>query len=210
MVASFLSARGGCVVFMDYSTYSLGDYGVLVSYFSGISAVLSKKLQQVGAYNKMWCFGFSFGSRLCIDAGLTIKKVNNQSIDRLELCDPAGLSHRKWTIHKFLKNNFQGPGFDLNADPKPAGNNVACIDTSTDKGTNVYNCHQNFVMGSCGVSQIAAGAPPMGSHGLCPYFYISSFTNDFVPNNWNNCDPTKQIPNLNASVKMGPYGVFNR
>lgn len=90
MIANFAASRTGCVVVMDYSTYSIGDYGVLVSYFSGISAVLSKKLQEVGVYNKTWCFGFSFGSRLCIDAGLTIKKVTNKSIDRMELCDPAG------------------------------------------------------------------------------------------------------------------------
>lgn len=34
-------------------------------------------------------------------------------------------------------------------------------------------------MGYCGFSQIAAGPYPLGSHGLCPYFYNSAFNNTF-------------------------------
>lgn len=74
-----------------------------------------------------------------------------------------------------------GPGFDYRpqADHKLAAKNVQCIHTSRDKGTRHYNCHQNWRIGNCGYSQDAASDPPFGSHGLCPYIYISSFENEF-------------------------------
>lgn len=103
-----------------------------------------------------------------------------------------------------------GYGFDYYEDPKPAAKNVACIDTSWDRGTNVYNCHQNFRMGFYGYSQPAAGPYPLGSHGLCPYFYNSSFTNDFVPNNYYNCWSDRIAKNLTSDVKMGYRAEFNR
>lgn len=94
-------------------------------------------------------FGFSFGARLCFEAGA---RVGFQLIDTIHACDPPG------------------PGFDhvlRKADPKSAAKNVHCINTSVDKGTNFYNCHINFRMGVCGKKQIGAGKKPFGSHGLC-------------------------------------------
>lgn len=35
-------------------------------------------------------------------------------------------------------------------------------------------------MGNCGKDQVAAGQPPLGSHGLCPYFYTSAFVHRFA------------------------------
>ena len=109
-----------------------------------------------------------------------------------------------------IKKIISGPGFNVRVDPTPAAKNVACINTSTDKGTNFYNCHQNFRMGKCGSSQIAAGAPPMGSHGLCPYYYNLAFTNDYVPVNFSKCSSTREIENPPKGLKMGYNADFNR
>lgn len=105
---------------------------------------------------------------------------------------------------------FAGPGFDIFVDPKPAAKNVECINTSTDKGTPIYNCHQNFRMGFCGFSQAASGSYPVGSHGLCPYFYNLAFTHDFVNNNFHNCVSDRPIKDPPNNVKMGYLGAFNR
>lgn len=74
-----------------------------------------------------------------------------------------------------------GPGFDYRPQPdhSSAAKNVQCIHTSSDKGTRHTLCDQNWKMGNCGQSQAAAGPPPKGSHGLCPYFYNSAFTHNF-------------------------------
>lgn len=98
----------------------------------------------------------------------------------------------------------------MNVDPTPAAKNVACINTSNDKGTFVYNCHQNFRMGFCGLSQPAAGSYPIGSHGLCPYLYNFAFDYDFVPNNIWRCYSAREIKNPPSNVKMGYRGDFNR
>jgi hypothetical protein len=96
------------------------------------------------------------------------------------------------------------------ADPKPAAKNVACINTSYDKGTYIYNCHQNFRMGNCGYSQAGAGSFPLGSHGLCPYFYNLAFKNNFVPNNYYKCHSSRMVINPSNDVKMGYLGNFDR
>lgn len=75
-----------------------------------------------------------------------------------------------------------GPGFDhlsIQPDHRVAAQNVQCIHTSRDKGTRFYNCHQDWRLGNCGFAQIAASDPPFGSHGLCPYMYVSAFENNF-------------------------------
>lgn len=174
---------------MNYTYYANKSYSSLVSNFNGIATVLTKKIMQIGNYDRQVCFGFSYGSRLFIEAG---KRIGNQSIDRMELCDPAG------------------PGFSNNIDPKLSAKNVACINTSTDKGTSQYNCHQNFRMGKCGSSQLGAGAYPLGSHGLCPYYYALAFTNDFVPNNFHKCGSSRLAKNVTSDVKMGYNADFDR
>lgn len=75
-----------------------------------------------------------------------------------------------------------GPGFDfrLPVNHRLAAQNVQCIHTSRDKGTRHYNCHQDWRLGNCGFSQNAAMDPPYGSHGLCPYMYISAFDHNFL------------------------------
>jgi hypothetical protein len=190
LITKLLEHRGGCVFFMDYSKYAnVSDYFQLTPHFDGISAVMLKKVKQIGNYDRQFFFGFSFGSRLSIDVG---NKIGNQSIARMDLCDPAG------------------PGFDTGKDPKPAAKVVSCIDTSTDKGTGNYNCHQNFIMGRCGSYQDAAGSYPVGSHGLCPYFYNLAFTYNYTYSNNFGCSSGRMIKNPPASVKMGYLGDFNR
>jgi len=81
-----------------------------------------------------------------------------------------------------LACDMAGPGFDFRPQPdhKLAAQNVQCIHTSANKGTrHTSNCNQDWKMGNCGESQPAAGEPPLGSHGLCPYFYVSAFENNF-------------------------------
>lgn len=87
-VSNLLKYRGGCVFFMDYSRYAnVSRYLALTPHFQGISSVLLKKVKQIGNYDQLYVFGFSFGSRLAIDVGL---KLGNQSISRMDICDPAG------------------------------------------------------------------------------------------------------------------------
>lgn len=88
IASNLMRHRGGCVYCMDYSAYSkVANYGTLVSQFANISAVLLKKLRQIGNYDRQFVFAFSFGSRVAVDVAL---KVGNQAISRMDLCDPAG------------------------------------------------------------------------------------------------------------------------
>lgn len=186
MVRNLSFYRGGCVIFMDYSKYSIvADYFRLVRQFEGITAVLLRKVKQIANYDRLFMFGFSFGARLCFEVGA---QMGRGVIDRIDACDPAG------------------PGFDMNVrsvDPKNSAKNVACINTSTDKGTGVYNCHQNFRMGLCGRSQAAAGPRPLGNHGLCPYFYNAAFEHEFVADNFYNCKSLRTASNLPSDYRMG-------
>lgn len=118
------------MIFMDYSKFSskAGKRGYieLLWSFYGISAVLREKILSLGDTDNMVLFGFSFGSRLAIDAGIDVAEKGFE-IDKIYACDPAG------------------PGFYYYArDPQKAAKFVQCINTSADKGTNVYNCHQNW------------------------------------------------------------------
>ena len=161
--------RGGCIICMDYYKYSRLGYGGLAPKFDSIATVLTKKLKLLHdegmKYENLFMWGFSFGGQLIVEAG---RRIGNQSIDSIDTCDMAG------------------PAFDGNrlygrVDRRIAAKNVQCIHTSIDKGTRFTNtCHQNWKMGQCGMRQIGAQRPPLGSHGLCPIFYNSAFRNDFV------------------------------
>lgn len=178
--------RGGCVIFMDYSNYSVvADYFVLTPRFFHLAGVLLRKIKQIGNYGKIFMFGFSFGSRLCFEVGA---RLGSQRIDRIDACDPAG------------------PGFDnmkRAVDPKLAAKHVSCINTSIDKGTSIYNCHQNFRMGKCGSSQPASGPRPLASHGLCPYFYNSAFDNEFTPSKDSKCKSKRTPSEMPDGLRMG-------
>lgn len=104
VIANLLKARGGCVFFMDYSVYSINpDYFALVNHKVGIINVLLKKMQQTGHLDQVYCFGFSFGARVCPAAG---KLAGNQVLERMDLCDRAGKSEtvkREENSKLFLK-----------------------------------------------------------------------------------------------------------
>ena len=191
-VEQLLKHRGGCVYFMDYSIYANDwDYFRLVSQFERISAVLTKKFEHIGNFDRQYCFGFSFGARLCVESGFAVGSV----IESMDLCDPAG------------------PGFNFFwriRDPKLGAKNVGCINTSIDKGSRVYNCHQNFRMGRCGEWQPAAGPYPLGSHGLCPYIYNKAFDHEFVPINAYGCASNRPANISTSNVRMGYLGSYNR
>lgn len=191
------------MIFMDYSNFSsVTDYFNLTPRFEDIAGVLAKKIRQIRSYDRLFLFGFSFGSRLCFEAGA---QLGYPQIDRIDACDPAGNFDK--ILMNFLFNfEFSGPGFDSNKrsiDPKISAKHVTCINTSTDKGTNKYNCHVNFRMGKCGKSQPAAGRRPMRDHGLCPYFYNSAFTNEFKPTKSHDCKSKNEAPSIPKGFTMG-------
>jgi hypothetical protein len=143
--------RGGCVIFMDYSVYSVRDYFFgLMPHFNQLASLLAERIRQTTSfYENVFMFGFSFGARLSFEAGA---RIGYNLIDHIQVCDPAG------------------PGFDGDArsvDPKLSAKFVYCINTSTEYGTHYYNCHINFRMGICGYQQIGATVKPCRSHGLC-------------------------------------------
>lgn len=196
-VSQLITHRGGCIFFMDYSKYSKNsNYFDLLPHFDGLSALITRKFQQIENYDRQFCYGFSFGARLCVDAGIN---TGTELIGRMDLCE------------------LTGPGFGpvwffwpnpKARDPKLASKNTQCINTSTDKGTNVYDCHQNFRMGNCGVTQPAAGPYPLGSHGLCPYFYNHAFNHKFVANNYFKC--TSPNESKATDIRMGYLGHEER
>lgn len=161
MIKNFLNLRGGCVCYVDYTFYTNNwNYFELVwRDFYPISNVVIKKVQQVGNYNRMFMYGFSFGARMAVQVGMA---GTNGQIARMNLCEPTGIL------------------FDNAPDPKKAAKSVECINTSNLEGTMNYNCHQNWRLGLCGFYQFAANKE-RDSHQFCNYFYNASFTNEFKP-----------------------------
>lgn len=87
---------------------------------------------------------------------------------------------------------------------------VQCIHTSSDKGTYKRDCHQNWMLGTCGWYQAAAGPPPLGSHGLCPYFYNSAFENKFYAiQRPDYCPLTNRIVSVNGTSNLYYMGYQN-
>jgi hypothetical protein len=67
--------RKGCVIFMNYTYYSdTPNYLDLLRHFEPLTKLVVKKLRQVRdegiSSDCMFLFGFSFGARLVIEAGL--------------------------------------------------------------------------------------------------------------------------------------------
>lgn len=86
LISNLLKYRGGCVIFMDYYKFSnVQNYFELVYYFPNISAVLLKKLKQLSNSgvndDNLFMYGFSYGARLVIDAGV------NFGINRIKQID---------------------------------------------------------------------------------------------------------------------------
>lgn len=176
---------------MEYKRYSRQPYMTLFSMFDSISEVLTGKLRQLERQgfspDRGFIFGFSYGGRLAVEAG---HRIGPKRLGQIDICDIAG------------------PMFDFRkafVDHRRAAQNVQCIYTSRDKGSrHTTACSQNWKMGNCGWSQVAAQSPPMGSHGLCPYFYLSAFTNDFVAvKKPQECGARSMARNWPQGFKMG-------
>lgn len=114
-------------------------------------------------------------------------RLSQSFIIIFSVCDPAG------------------PGFYHNkaTDPKLSAKNVQCINTSVDMGTNIYNCHQNWRMGNCGVIQPGATFKFASNHGMCLYLYTSAFENNFYAVNSTICLSNRVATNLPSKFKMG-------
>ncbi|XP_065084036.1 pancreatic lipase-related protein 2-like [Ochlerotatus camptorhynchus] len=194
MLSNFTVLRGGCIICMDYSKYSMTEdyFGALVPKFELVVDALLGKLKEVENRGfdpaNAHLFGFSFGAQASIEAG---RRFGFRKIDRLDVCEPAG------------------PGFDSDRvfsslEMKAAAKNIQCIHTSIDKGTFRRECHQDWNMGNCGANQVAAGPYPKGSHGLCPYFYNSAFQNEFraIPKP-NECSSIRAVATWPVSFRMG-------
>lgn len=193
-VTNLTHFRGGCVLFMDYSNFSIvPNYFQLTPHFRPIADTLYRKIMQINSNDRLFMFGFSFGSRLCFEVGSRFP--NENKIDRIDACDPAGPAF----------DNFIGT-----AHPQSAAKNVQCINTSIDKGTSIYNCHQNFRMGRCGVWQSGSTTYPKRHHGLCPYYYNSAFLHDFIPNHNNECRSRREPDFIPPNLKMGFLGVVTQ
>ncbi|KAL9702401.1 hypothetical protein quinque_005919 [Culex quinquefasciatus] len=168
-LSNLIEYRGGCVICMDFSKYAVTEdyFGGLVPHFYRVVDTLTWKLRELEGRGfdpaSGHMFGFSFGAQAAIEAG---RRFGLGKLGRLDVCEPAG------------------PGFDSDGtfsvlNPRLAARNVQCIHTSAEFGTFRRDCHQNWMMGNCGRSQLAAGPFPKGNHGLCPYFYNSAFRNEF-------------------------------
>lgn len=216
--------RGGCVIFMNYSYF--GDrenYIEVISFFEPISNLMTRKLQQIsdeGAdSDKIFMFGFSLGGRIVIEAALNFGGGLIGQIDSKVVI--LSLNSRNDFI-TFVACDMAGPGFDFfyTRDPKDAAKNVQCIHTSNNAGTKERNCHQNWLMGHCGLFQDSANVTqafyctlvnrnclnkdqPLFSHSTCPYFYNSAFKNDFVADNRHKCLSSRMVKNLPGNFKMG-------
>ena len=85
---SLLQYRTGCVYFMDYSYFAnVSSISALSPHFQGIATVLTTKVKNIGNFDREYFFGQGFGSRLAVETGL---RIGNNTIDRMDLCDPAG------------------------------------------------------------------------------------------------------------------------
>jgi Lipase len=182
--------RGGCIICMDYSTFSQSRYTVLVRRYRKILNVLRIKLVQLQLEKFLpingYMFGFSFGAHLAVNAA--IRGFGVQKLGELD-----GTLLRFKVSGKNLSGYLQyvsptvcepaRPLFDRTIRSlrrySAAAKNVQCIHTSWNFGTHTRTCHQNWNMGHCGMKQIGAVDYPYGSHGLCPHFYNSAFINAF-------------------------------
>lgn len=86
LISNLTFFRGGCVIFMDYYTFSKNPYYfAMVVQFANISNVLLNKLKQLEKEgiqdDNLFLFGFSFGARLVFDAGI------NFGVQRIKYID---------------------------------------------------------------------------------------------------------------------------
>ncbi|XP_017018561.1 uncharacterized protein [Drosophila kikkawai] len=157
--------RGGCVICIDYSVVASLSYMRLYTNFDtltgAIASIILTLIRQGFDPKRGYMFGFSFGGQLASAVGRSLWP--HHIIESIDTCDMAG------------------PGFDpIAVDHSKAGRHVQCFHSSRDKGTFVYSCHRNIMLGSCGLKQPSVASQlHLGSHGLCVDIYINTFDYPF-------------------------------
>ncbi|KAH8272932.1 hypothetical protein KR018_011136 [Drosophila ironensis] len=157
--------RGGCVICIDYSVVASSSYMRLYTNFDtlakGITSIILTLFRQGFDPRQGYMFGFSFGGQLASAVGRSLYPLH--VIESIDTCDMAG------------------PGFDpIAVDHSKAGKHVQCFHSSGDKGTFIYSCHRNIMLGSCGLKQPSVVSQlHLGSHGLCVDIYINTFDYPF-------------------------------
>ncbi|KAH8390395.1 uncharacterized protein LOC110191503 [Drosophila serrata] len=157
--------RGGCVICIDYSVVASSSYMRLYTNFDtltgAIASIILTLIKQGFDPKRGYMFGFSFGGQLASAVGRSLWP--HHVIQSIDTCDMAG------------------PGFDpIAVDHSKAGRHVQCFHSSRDKGTFVYSCHRNIMLGSCGLKQPSVASQlHLGSHGLCVDIYINTFDYPF-------------------------------
>ncbi|XP_016974040.1 uncharacterized protein LOC108040888 [Drosophila rhopaloa] len=157
--------RGGCVICIDYSVVASSSYMRLYTNFNtltgAITSIILALIKQGFDPKRGYLFGFSFGGQLASAVGRNL--YPHHVIESIDTCDMAG------------------PGFDpIAVDHSKAGKHVQCFHSSQDKGTFVYSCHRNIMLGSCGLKQPSVASQlHLGSHGLCVDIYINTFDYPF-------------------------------
>jgi acetyl esterase/lipase len=86
LIGNLKEFRGGCILCMDYSPFSKNsDYFALVRQFYDINDVLVDKLHALASAGfdpkNIFMFGFSFGGRLALSAGVKFGEKRIGEID---------------------------------------------------------------------------------------------------------------------------------
>lgn len=163
------------------------NYFALTPYFPNMVTTVKEMLTSMLAngynFSKGYAFGFSFGAQVLLYA-IYLATNGNRILPQVD-CKSASNLKKRWQKFKIsvCEKAGVGDGYYLNIatlpDPKLTAQFVTCVHTSSDKGDLRLDCNQNWRMGYCGWSQPAAGPPPLGNHGLCPYFWNCAFNNVF-------------------------------
>ncbi|XP_063698182.1 uncharacterized protein LOC134829116 [Culicoides brevitarsis] len=178
LINAFHTARGGCVMWMDFSIYKPPGklaYGELFAHYEGINAVLLRKLKQLEEIGydlaNLFVYGYSFGSYQAITAGY---RLGSKKIGRIDACDPSSDTWIANTTPVAFQHAFD------------AAVNVQCIHTSKLSGTTKRFCPKSINMGKCGDQpynpmELLVNWDGLAQelHDLCCKAYIASFTNDF-------------------------------
>lgn len=86
LISNLSVYRGGCIITMDYSNYSVNpNYFLLVPQFENISSILLRFMQQLEGegfdFGNGYMFGFSFGAHLALSTALKFGVKRFKEID---------------------------------------------------------------------------------------------------------------------------------
>src|SRR5690349_7894692 len=86
LISNLTVYRGGCIIVMDYSNYSVNaNYFLLVPQFQNISTILQRFLRQLEDegfnFENGFMFGFSFGAHLAIESAKNFGTKRFKEID---------------------------------------------------------------------------------------------------------------------------------